>query len=79
MWGLACYWLAEPQFSRQVLALYAIGYLLIGLLGHLLLIGSAPRADQVVFPLVYMLTGLGLMSVLRLRPERRSDSSSGCS
>ena len=69
MWGLACYWLAEPQFSRQVLALYAIGYLLIGLLGHLLLIGNAPRADQVVFPLVYMLTGLGLMSVLRLRPE----------
>jgi len=69
MWGLVCYWLASPQFPRQLLALYSVGYLLLGLLGHLLLMGNAPRADEIVFPLVYMLTGLGLMSVLRLRPE----------
>lgn len=69
VWGLVCYRLANPQFSRQLLGLYSIGYLLLGLLGHLLLLGNAPRADEVVFPLVYMLTGLGLISVLRLRQE----------
>ncbi|MGI6037659.1 MAG: FtsW/RodA/SpoVE family cell cycle protein [Limnochordia bacterium] len=48
---------------------YIGGFFLLGALGHGLLLATAPESDQILFPVVYLLTGLGLAAILRIRPE----------